>query len=76
MLFVMLQTSIDDEFIHDFQYEIPLSESGWFEVYERSHTVPLVQTMYIDMCKEWGWNFTPLRIQRAAICLYCILRTT
>jgi len=47
----MLQTSIDDEFIHDFQYNIPLSEGGWFEVEERRDTMKLVQTMFIEMCK-------------------------
>jgi len=51
MLLTMLQTSINDEFIFNFQYDMPLSEVSLFQLYELSHTVSLVQTTYIEICK-------------------------
>ena len=53
MLCNILQTYINDEFIHDFEHDIPLSEGNWFKVkVHHSNTVAVVQTSYIEMCKE------------------------
>ena len=52
MLCIILQTYINDEFIHDFQYDIPLSEGSWFKVKVQHSYTAAVQTSYIEMCKE------------------------